>query len=129
MMRAASIIGIGINLQAGAEAAETAALSKAELSSFHSQMDARWNAPSTSARGNAQNMSVGFETNRDGKPFKSTLRPFNAGKDTRPAVREAYSAAKHAIIRCGAKGYKLPLEKFEQWKNIEITFDPERMPT
>ena len=36
-------------------------------------------------------------------------------------------AARRAIIRCGARGFELPPEKYEQWRDIEMTFDPERM--
>ena len=38
-----------------------------------------------------------------------------------------YEAARRAIIRCGAKGFQLPPEKYEQWRNIEMEFNPERM--
>ena len=36
-------------------------------------------------------------------------------------------AARRAIIRCGASGYNLPVEKYDQWRDIEMTFNPERM--
>ena len=36
-------------------------------------------------------------------------------------------AARRAIIRCGADGYKLPPEKYDQWRDIEMTFNPEKM--
>jgi hypothetical protein len=43
------------------------------------------------------------------------------------AARQAFEAARRAIIRCGASGYDLPAEKFGQWQTIEMTFNPERM--
>ncbi|NNK78019.1 MAG: energy transducer TonB, partial [Litoreibacter sp.] len=39
----------------------------------------------------------------------------------------AYEAARRALIRCGARGYNLPVDKFAQWQDVEITFNPERM--
>ena len=36
-------------------------------------------------------------------------------------------AARRAIIRCGAKGFQLPPDKYEQWRTIEMEFSPERM--
>ncbi|MEM6478789.1 MAG: energy transducer TonB, partial [Pseudomonadota bacterium] len=41
----------------------------------------------------------------------------------------AFEAARRAIIRCGAKGFDLPSEKYDQWKEIEMTFNPEQMRT
>ncbi|MGR3684765.1 MAG: energy transducer TonB, partial [Paracoccaceae bacterium] len=42
------------------------------------------------------------------------------------AARQAFEAAKRAIIRCGSRGYDLPQEKYSQWQDIEMTFDPMR---
>ena len=41
--------------------------------------------------------------------------------------RQAFEAARRAIIRCGSNGYDLPREKYGQWQNIEMTFNPEKM--
>ncbi|MEM9438259.1 MAG: energy transducer TonB, partial [Pseudomonadota bacterium] len=38
-------------------------------------------------------------------------------------------AARRAIIRCGATGFDLPREKYDQWRQIEMTFNPEEMRT
>ncbi|MDZ4134880.1 MAG: energy transducer TonB, partial [Paracoccaceae bacterium] len=43
------------------------------------------------------------------------------------SARQAYEAARRAIIRCGATGFKLPAEKYDQWRNIEMVFNPEKM--
>jgi hypothetical protein len=39
----------------------------------------------------------------------------------------AFDAARRAIIRCGAKGFDLPAEKYAQWREVEMTFNPESM--
>ena len=44
-----------------------------------------------------------------------------------PQVRAAYEAARRALLRCQGKGYDLPREKYEQWKNLEVGFDPRGM--
>ncbi|MEQ9675666.1 MAG: energy transducer TonB, partial [Roseovarius indicus] len=36
-------------------------------------------------------------------------------------------AARRAIISCVADGYKVPPEKYDQWRDIEMTFNPEKM--
>jgi hypothetical protein len=38
----------------------------------------------------------------------------------------AIAAAKRAVLLCGKVGQTLPVEKFEQWGDIELTFCPER---
>ena len=30
-------------------------------------------------------------------------------------------------LHCGASGFDLPPEKYAQWREIEMTFNPERM--
>lgn len=42
------------------------------------------------------------------------------------AVADAFCAAKRAVLRCGRDGYTLPVEKYDQWRDIELRFDPER---
>jgi hypothetical protein len=42
------------------------------------------------------------------------------------AVADAFSAAKRAVLRCGGDGDTLPVEKNDQWRDIELRFDPER---
>ena len=39
----------------------------------------------------------------------------------------AFQAARRAILRCQETGYSLPPDKYEQWKTIEMTFNPEQM--
>jgi hypothetical protein len=62
-----------------------------------------------------------------GKPNNLSLRmlSFSGGSET--AANSAYGAARSAIIRCGAEGFDLPAEKYDSWKEIEMTFDPEKM--
>jgi hypothetical protein len=38
-----------------------------------------------------------------------------------------FRAAKSAIVRCTKDGYPLPREKYEQWKDLELVFDPNGM--
>ena len=43
------------------------------------------------------------------------------------AAQQAFEAARRAIIRCGVSGFDLPAEKYDQWQEIEMTFNPEQM--
>jgi hypothetical protein len=43
------------------------------------------------------------------------------------AAKQAFEAARRAIIRCGNDGFDLPVEKYDHWRDIEMTFNPEKM--
>jgi len=66
---------------------------------------------------------------REGKPDVGTIRMLSSSGGSAQAANQAFEAARRAIIRCGARGYNLPVEKFAQWRDIEMTFNPERMRT
>ncbi len=40
-------------------------------------------------------------------------------------VKQAYEAGRRALLRCGP--YNLPKDKYEQWRQIEVTFNPQNM--
>jgi hypothetical protein len=43
------------------------------------------------------------------------------------AAKQAFEAARRAIIRCGADGFELLPDEYEEWRAITLEFDPERM--
>lgn len=40
-------------------------------------------------------------------------------------IKQAYEAGRRALIRCAP--YNLPQEKYEQWKQLEVVFNPQKM--
>jgi len=70
---------------------------------------------------------VSVSMSPDGKPRPRTIKMKSATQGSKSAQQSAFNAARRAILRCGVKGYKLPVEKYESWRNIEITFNPEKM--
>lgn len=40
-------------------------------------------------------------------------------------IKQAYEAGSRALFRCAP--YKLPREKYEQWKTLEVVFNPQKM--
>jgi hypothetical protein len=66
-------------------------------------------------------MTLQFKLDRNGFvqgwPRLISYRGDSSGVDA------AYLAASRAILRCQSGGYKLPADKYDQWKEIEITFD------
>ncbi|MEQ9260017.1 MAG: energy transducer TonB [Roseovarius sp.] len=71
-------------------------------------------------------VTLGFSLGRDGRVLGDIRLISAEGGDT-TAQNVAFEAARRAIIRCGANGYRLPPEKYDQWRDIEMTFNPERM--
>ena len=102
-------------------------LSVEERQAFGAEVARCWNLGALAEGAKTPVVTVAFALSRDGVPVADSLRLIGAGKDTAEAVKSAYQAARRAILRCGANGYKLPLEKYEIWRNTELTFNPERM--
>ncbi|MEO8530872.1 MAG: cell envelope integrity protein TolA, partial [Deltaproteobacteria bacterium] len=47
---------------------------------------------------------------------------------TQMATQTAYDAAKRAVVRCAKNNRKpLPADDYAAWKQIEMTFDPNKM--
>jgi hypothetical protein len=86
-----------------------------------------WNVGSLSTEALGTTVIVGVSMNQDGTPETGSIRmvSFSGGSDG--AARQAFEAARRAIIRCGARGFPLPVEKYAQWRDIEMTFNPEGM--
>jgi hypothetical protein len=71
-------------------------------------------------------VTVAFELGRDGKVVGSVeLLTHNA--ESSEAATSAYDTARRAILRCQRDGFPLPTEKYEQWRTVEMTFDPTQM--
>lgn len=64
---------------------------------------------------------------QDATPIISSIQMAGSEGGSPAAAKQAFEAARRAIILCGSKGYQLPAEKYSQWQEIEMTFNPERM--
>ncbi|TCL08689.1 cell division and transport-associated protein TolA [Shimia isoporae] len=69
---------------------------------------------------------VGLSLDRNGK-VQGDVRLIDATGGDEAAVRTAFQAARRAVLRCQKSGYDLPQEKYDHWKDVEITFNPEKM--
>lgn len=86
-----------------------------------------WNVGSLSSEALRTTVVVAISLSRDGKPQKGSIRRLSYEGGSEAAADQAYEAARRAVIRCGAKGFNLPSDKYSQWQDIEITFNPEKM--
>ncbi|MEX5598820.1 energy transducer TonB [Pseudophaeobacter sp. C1-32P7] len=86
-----------------------------------------WNVGSLSTEALKTTVVVGVSLAQDGKPDSGSIRMLSSTGGSATAAKQAYEAARRAIIRCGSRGFQLPPEKYAQWRDIEMTFNPERM--
>ena len=84
-----------------------------------------WNVGSLSTDALQVTVVVGVKMTQDGKPQSVTQLSATGGSGA--AVSKAYEAARRAVLRCGAKGFDLPRDKYDHWRDIEMTFNPEKM--
>jgi hypothetical protein len=86
-----------------------------------------WNVGSLSSDALRVTVTVAVNVAQNGVPDAASIRmaEFKGGSDA--AARQAFEAARRAIIRCGAKGFPLPPEKYDQWRELELVFNPDGM--
>ncbi|ETW11317.1 hypothetical protein ATO8_17655 [Roseivivax marinus] len=70
---------------------------------------------------------VGMDMARDGTVVQESMRLVSSSGGEGAAVETAYQSARRAILRCQRGGYDLPPEKYDQWDELEISFDPSGM--
>lgn len=95
-----------------------------ERDSFRIAVNSCWNVDPGSVAARVI-IEVGFTLNRDGT-LDGEPRLLSSDGD-QSATSTAFEAARRAILRCQRGGYQLPAEKYEQWREVVITFDPSGM--
>lgn len=69
---------------------------------------------------------VGFSLDQNGK-VQSDVRLLSYEGGDESAAQTAFAAARRAVLRCQKNGYDLPADKYDHWRDVEITFNPENM--
>ena len=99
-------------------------LTGSERDSFRIAVNSCWNVDPGSVAARVT-VEVGFSLDREGK-VQGDVRMVSSDGDP-SATSTAFEAARRAILRCQSGGYQLPADKYEQWKDVVITFDPSGM--
>lgn len=102
-------------------------LSSGEKEALRVAVSSCWNVGSLSTDALGTTVVVTVSMTQDGKPINGSIQMASSSGGSDTAARQAFEAARRAIIRCGARGFDLPVDKFGQWQEIEMTFNPERM--
>lgn len=90
-------------------------------------VQACWNVGALSSEALRVTVTVAVTVAQSGVPDAGSVRMIGFEGGSEGAARQAYEAARRAILRCGATGFSLPPEKYDQWREMEIVFNPEKM--
>lgn len=86
-----------------------------------------WNVGALSSDALRTTVVVGVSVGQNGVPDAASIRLIESSGSTAGGERQAYEAARRAIIMCGSRGFPLPPEKYDQWKELELVFNPDGM--
>ncbi|MDI3336516.1 hypothetical protein QKW60_08870 [Defluviimonas aestuarii] len=102
-------------------------LTGGEKDGFLRQISQCWNLGALSTDAMATKVTLAFSMTPEGLPVDGSIRLAGFEGGSEAAAQQAYEAARRALIRCKGQGYDLPPEKYEQWREIELVFNPENM--
>jgi hypothetical protein len=85
-----------------------------------------WVVPAGLREAEDLKITVAAELGPDGGIIASSVRMIEPARSPDPRFDAAYGAARRALIRCSPYA-DLPRDKFAQWRNIEVVFNPEGM--
>lgn len=102
-------------------------LTEAERRGVAGQVRRCWNLGSASSEALHTVVTAGFTMDVFGRPDPASIRPVRSEGGSEASADIAFQLARRAILRCAGEGYDLPVAKYAQWREVQLTFDPERM--
>lgn len=106
----------------GVPTGTAATLSQNEIDALRAQIQACWNPPAGAVEAKELIVKVRLMLNQDGS---LSADPILLNRGGHPFFQVAAESAMRAIRRC--QPYKLPIVKYDIWKDVEVTFDPRDM--
>ncbi|MEM7651473.1 MAG: cell envelope integrity protein TolA [Pseudomonadota bacterium] len=100
-------------------------ISMSELDALRAQIEPCWNVPSGAKY--AENLVVTLRLSMNRDATVRDVKVVNQGFNADPAFRAAADSAVRAVRNPRCSPFKLPPEKYNQWKTITINFDPSDM--
>jgi colicin import membrane protein len=105
----------------GLPRANAVALSQNEIDALRAQIEACFSMPAAAADAKNLTVEVRITLNQDGS-LSSAPVVTNSGSGHFQIVAESLT---RAIRRCAP--YKLPIAKYDAWKDVDVSFDPREM--
>jgi colicin import membrane protein len=106
----------------GLPTGRAATLTQTEIDALRAQIQACWNPPAGALEAKELVVVVRLQLREDGS---LSANPTLMNRGSHPIFRIAAESAMRAIRRC--QPYKLPLSKYQVWRDVEVTFDPRDM--
>jgi len=101
-------------------------MSSGERDALRLAVQACWNVD-PGARWAQTTVTIAMDMTQDGKVVPASLRMIASEGGDASTVDAAFGAARRAILLCQGDGFPLPADKYGQWQQIEMTFNPEQM--
>lgn len=105
-------------------------LTATEVGSFLNQVTPCWNPEAASTDALSVTAGLTFALTPDGHVLPGSITRAGAEGGDANAREIAYRVAEQALLECatrGRDGYDLPPEKYEQWRELTVRFNPETM--
>jgi hypothetical protein len=100
-------------------------LSNSEKDGLKLAVQRCWNVPAGVRDAQELKVTLAAELAADGSVINASIRMIEPRNAPDGRFQQAYEAGRRALIRCSP--YTLPRDKYAQWRNIEVVFNPEGM--
>ena len=98
-------------------------MSLSEIDAFRAQIRACWSVPAGAKNAESLVVRVRVQLDTSGRPIAKKV--INRAQLTDSFFLSAAESVLRAIERC--QPYKMPPEKYESWRQMELNFDPSKM--
>ncbi|HHX89611.1 MAG TPA: hypothetical protein GX700_07520 [Paracoccus sp.] len=102
-------------------------ITQADIDGLRLAVEECWNVGILSSDALQVVVTIGFEMSPDAHPIPGSVRLVEAQGGGQAAQMTAFEAGRRAIEECGMNGFGLPSELYDQWRLVEITFNPANM--
>lgn len=102
-------------------------LSQGEIDGLIADVRACWNIGALSSEAQRTIVTIAVSLTQASVPEPGSIRMIGYEGGSAAAAAQAFEAGRRAILRCGATGFGLPQDKYDQWREIEMVFNPEQM--
>ncbi|WP_340261675.1 hypothetical protein [Roseobacter sp. HKCCA0882] len=98
-----------------------------EIDELITNVRACWNTGALGAEAQRNQVTIRVELTIEGRAVPDSIELIDSTSGSATAIMELFESARRAILRCGANGFNLPPDKFDQWKTVEFVFNPNQM--
>ncbi len=102
-------------------------LTRGEIERLTFLIEQNWNVGALSSEAKRITLTVRIFMDTKGKPINIELQGQTGGTTNGTAVETAFDVARRAITKGLENGHDLPIEKYDLWKEVIYTFNPENI--